>query len=153
MELKQALIIIVSGMLGTVGFSALFRCDKRRVLCNAIGGALTCAVYVLCCSYFDNLFIQNFFPALFVTAYAEAMARAMKAPATPILACSVISLVPGSKLYYTTYYLVISEEELFRETLKETLLIAAGLAVGIICISVIVHEVNRQKFKQIIDVD
>ncbi len=153
MELKQALIIIVSGMLGTVGFSALFRCDKRRVLCNAIGGALTCAVYVLCCSYFDNLFLQNFFPALFVTAYAEAMARAMKAPATPILACSVISLVPGSKLYYTTYYLVISEEELFRETLKETLLIAAGLAVGIICISVIVHEVNRQKFKQIIDVD
>ncbi len=153
MELKEALIIIVSGMLGTIGFSALFRCDKRRVVCNAIGGALTCAVYVLCCSYFDNLFLQNFFPALFVTAYAEAMARAMKAPATPILACSVISLVPGSKLYYTTYYLVISEEELFRTTLKETLLIAAGLAVGIICISVIVHEVNRHKFKQIIDVD
>ncbi len=153
MELKEALVIIASGMLGTIGFSALFRCDKRRVLCNGIGGALTCAVYVLCCSYFDNLFLQNFFPALFVTAYAETMARAMKAPATPILACSVISLVPGSKLYYTTYYLVISEEELFRETLKETLLIAAGLAVGIICISVIVHEVNRHKFKQIIDVD
>lgn len=153
MDLKQALIIIISGMLGTVGFSALFRCDKRRVLCNAIGGAFTCAVYVICCKYSDNLFIQNFFPAVFVTVYAETMARIMKAPATPILACSVISLVPGSKLYYTTYYLVTSEDELFHTTLKETLIIAAGLAVGIICISVIVHEINRHKFKQIIDVE
>lgn len=153
MDLKQALIIIISGMLGTVGFSALFRCDKRRVLCNAIGGALTCAVYVVCCKYSDNLFLQNFFPAVFVTVYAETMARIMKAPATPILACSVISLVPGGKLYYTTYYLVTSSDELFHATLKETLIIAAGLAVGIICISVIVHEINRHKFKQIIDVE
>ena len=153
MELKQALIIIISGMLGTVGFSALFRCDKRRVLCNALGGALTCAVYVICCKYSDNLFLQNFFPAVFVTVYAETMARLMKAPATPILACSVISLVPGGKLYYTTYYLVTSSDALFRSTLRETLVIAAGLAVGIICISVIVHEINRHKFKQIIDVE
>ncbi len=153
MDLKQALIIIISGMLGTVGFSALFRCDKRRVLCNAIGGALTCAVYVVCCKYSDNLFLQNFFPAVFATIYAETMARIMKAPATPILACSVISLVPGGKLYYTTYYLVTSSDELFHATLKETLIIAAGLAVGIICISVIVHEINRHKFKQIIDVE
>ncbi len=153
MELKQALIIIITGMLGTVGFSALFRCDKRRVICNALGGALTCLVYVLCCRFLDNLFWQNFFPALFATAYAEAMARAMKAPATPILACSIISLVPGGKLYYTTYYLVTSQEELFHTTLKETLLVAAGLAVGIICISVIVHEINRHKFKQIFDAE
>ena len=153
MDLKQALIIIISGMLGTIGFSALFRCDKRRVLCNAIGGAMTCAVYVICCKYFDNIFLQNFVPAVFVTIYSEAMARFMKAPATPILACSVISLVPGSKLYYTTYYLVTSEDALFHETLKETLLIAAGLAGGIICVSVIVHEINRHKFKQIIDVE
>ena len=153
MDIKQALIIIISGMLGTIGFSALFRCDKRRVLCNALGGALTCAVYVVCYNFSDNLFLQNFLAAVFVTVYAEVMARFMKAPTTPILACSVISLVPGSKLYYTTYYLVTSEDELFRATLKETLVIAAGLAVGIICISVIVHEVNRHKFKQIIDVD
>lgn len=153
MEIKQALIIIITGMLGTVGFSALFRCDKRRVACNGLGGALTCLVYVICCYFVDDLFWQNFFPALFATAYAETMARAMKAPATPILACSIISLVPGGKLYYTTYHLVTSQDELFRSTLRETLLVAAGLAVGIICISVIVHEINRHKFKHILEVE
>ena len=42
---------------------------------------------------------------------------------------------------------------LFKYTLTETLRIAAGLAVGIIVISVIVNEVNSHKFKTILDVD
>lgn len=153
MDLKETLIIVFSGMLGTIGFSILFRSNKNRIFCNAIGGALTCLVYVFCCDIFDNVFLQNFFPALFVTAYAEIMARVVKAPATPILACSVISLVPGGKLYYTTYYFVVGDMEKFDTTLTETLQIAAGLAVGIICISVIIHEINRNKFKHILNVD
>ena len=153
MDLKETLIIVLSGMLGTIGFSILFRSDKKRIFCNAIGGALTCLVYVLCCNAFENVSLQNFFPALFVTAYAETMARAVKAPATPILACSIISLVPGGKLYYTTYYFVVGDMEKFDTTLTETLQIAAGLAVGIICISVIIHEINRNKFKHILNVD
>ena len=108
---------------------------------------------MICCHYSDNLLIQNFFPALFVSIYAEVMARAVKAPSTPILACSIISLVPGGKLYYTTYYFVTSDTEKFDITLGETLQIAAGLAVGIICVSVVVHELNRHKAKKILEID
>lgn len=153
MDLKQGLITVITGMLGTVGFSLLFKAPKRRVFLNAMGGALTSLIYVICCVYFDHEFFQNFFPALVATVYAEVMARVVKAPATPILACSIIPLVPGGKLYYTTYYFVISEMEMFRTTFYELLRIASGLAVGIICISVVVHEINRHKFKQIIDVE
>ena len=153
MDLRETLIIVLSGMVGTVGFSILFKSDKNRIFCNAVGGALTCLVYAICCHYFDHVFLQNFFPALFVTAYAEVMARLVKAPATPILACSVISLVPGGKLYYTMYYFVIGDNAKLDVTLGETLQIAAGLAVGIICISVIVHEANRHKAKKILEID
>ena len=153
MDLKETLIIVLSGMLGTVGFSILFKSDKNRIFCNAIGGALTCLLYAVCCYCFDTAFLQNFFPALFVTAYAEVMARLVKAPATPILACSIIPLVPGGKLYYTMYYFVIGDNAMFDVTLSETLQIAAGLAVGIICISVIVHEANRHKAKKILEID
>ncbi len=153
MLMKEALTIIISGMLGTIGFSILFKSDKKRIFCNAVGGALTCLVYIISCHFFDHILVQNLFPALFATAYAEIMARAVKAPATPILACSIISLVPGGKLYYTTYYFVVGDMVKFDTTLTETLQIAAGLAVGIICISVIVHEINRNKFKHILDVD
>ena len=153
MDFREIFVIVLSGMIGTVGFSILFKSDKKRIFCNAIGGALTCLVYVVCCYFFDEIFLQNFFPALFVTAYAEVMARMVKAPATPILACSIISLVPGGKLYYTTYYFVTSEAEKFDVSLNETLQIAAGLAVGIICVSVIVHELNRHKAKKILEID
>ncbi len=153
MDIRETLIIVLSGMIGSVGFSILFKSDKKRIFCNAVGGALTCILYVICCYYTDKLFLQNFFPALFVTAYAEVMARLVKAPATPILACSIIPLVPGGKLYYTTYNFVVGDSESFDIILSETLQIAAGLAVGIICISVIVHEANRHKFKKILEVD
>ena len=153
MDYMEALKIIISGTIGTIGFSLLFKSNPRRTGFNALGGMITCIVYVVASEIFDQEFLQNFFPALVATAYAEIMARVLKAPATPILACSIISLVPGGKLYYTTYYFVVGQMSLFRYTLTETLRIAAGLAVGIIVISVIVNEVNSHKFKTILDVD
>ena len=153
MDYIEALKIIISGTIGTLGFSLLFKSNPKRTFFNALGGTLTCIVYVISCEVFDHELMQNFFPALAATAYAEIMARVLKAPATPILACSIISLVPGGKLYYTTYYFVVGQMGLFKYTLTQTLRIAAGLAIGIIVISVIVNEINSHKFKIILDVD
>lgn len=153
MDFKQAFIIILSGTVGTLGFAYVFQSPKRRTLINIFGGLIVCCVYVFSDYLSDRVFFINFFPALAATVYAEIMARVVKAPATPILACSIIPLVPGSKLYYTTYYFVMGEQELFDVTVHQLLEIALGLAVGIICVTVVVHEINRQKFKQIIDVE
>ena len=153
MDYMEALKIIISGTIGTLGFSLLFKANPRRTGFNALGGMITCIVYVVASEVFEQEFLQNFFAALVATAYAEIMASVLKAPATPILACSIIPLVPGGKLYYTTYYFVVGQMSLFKYTLTETLRIAAGLAVGIIVISVIVNEVNSHKFKTILDVD
>lgn len=153
MDYMEFLKIILAGTVGTLGFSFLFKANPKRTVFNALGGTLTCVAYVICCEVFNHEFMQNFFPALVATAYAEIMARVLKAPATPILACSIISLVPGGKLYYTTYYFVVGQMGLFKHTLTETLRIASGLAVGIIVISVIVNEINSHKFKTILDID
>ena len=153
MDWKQALIIIISGAIGSLGFSYVFQSPKRRTLINVLGGFLVCVIYAFGDCVSDKVFFVNFFPAVAATVYAEIMARVVKAPATPILACSIIPLVPGSKLYYTTYYFVMGEKALFDITIHQLLEIARGLAVGIICVTVVVHEINRQKFKQIIDVE
>ena len=153
MELKEALTIIITGIIGTCGFALLFKVNPKRIIFATIGGGLTCVVYVICCIFFGHEFFQNLFPALVATAYSEIIARASKSPATPFIACSIIPLVPGSKLYYTMYYFITSDMPAFRNTLIETLRIAAGLAVGIIVVSVIIREVNYSKFKQIYDVE
>jgi len=153
MELKEALTIIIFGIAGTTGFALLFRIKPQKIIYAALGGGLTCIVYVICCAYSEHEFFQNLFPALVATAYSEIIARLVKTPATPFIACSIIPLVPGGKLYYTMYYFVTSDMAAFRNTLFETLRIAAGLAVGIILVSVIIREVNYRKFKQIYDME
>ena len=151
MDMKEIIPLLASGVIGTVGFSILFKSNKSRVFCCAVGGLLVTLVYYLCTKATDNLFIQNFMPSLFATVYAEIMARVMKAPTTPILACSVIVLIPGGRLYYTTYHFVTSNMEAFESELISMLQVAAGICVGITCISVIVNEINRHKFKQIFE--
>ncbi len=153
MEIKELFTLLFSGVIGTVGFSILFKSNKSRVFCCAVGGALVVFIYAMCVKVSDNLFFQNFVPSLFATVYAEIMARVMKAPTTPILACSIIALIPGYRLYYTTYYFVTSNMEAFDSELMAMLQVAAGICVGITCVSVIVNEINRHKFKQIFDKD
>lgn len=153
MDLQEFLRLVVAGFIGTFGFTLLFRSNKNRVIISSLGGLITCFVYALSCYYFEHELMQNLFPALVATVYAEIMARATKAPTTPILACSIIPLVPGGKLYYTTYYFVVGEMENFYESFIALLRIASGLAVGIILVSVVVHEINRHKFKHIFEED
>lgn len=153
MELKEALTIVISGLIGSGGFALLFRVRKERILLATIGGGLTCVVYVICMKYFSHEFFQNLFPALFGAVYSEVMARLTKSPSTTYIACSIIPLVPGGKLYYTMYYFIIGEMPQFYDALKETARIAAGLAVGVILISVFVHIINHGKFKQIYDIE
>ncbi len=149
MDMKELFTLLFSGVIGTVGFSILFKSNKSRVFCCAVGGALVVFVYAVCKELTDNLFVQNFVPSLVATVYAEIMARVMKAPTTPILACSVIALIPGGRLYYTTYNFVTSNMEGFDKELISMLQVAAGICVGITFVSVIVNEINRHKFKQI----
>ena len=153
MDISEALRIVISGLIGTFGFTLLFRSNKNRVIISTIGGSITCIIYVISCHFFDHELLQNLFPALGATVYAEVMARVTKAPATPILACSIIPLVPGGRLYYTTYYFVVSDTENLYNSIVALLRIASGLAVGIIIVSVIVHEINRNKFKHILDIE
>lgn len=153
MEMNEILRIVISGLIGTFGFTLLFRSNKNRVIISAVGGGLTCIIYVISCKYFQHEMMQNLFPAFAATVYSEIMARMTKAPATPILACSIIPLVPGGKLYYTTYYFVVGEMENFYDSIVALLRIASGLAVGIILVSVVVYEFNRHKFRHILDND
>lgn len=151
METKEIITLLISGMLGTLGFSILFKSNKSRVAACVLGGFIVTGIYIMCVNRTDSLIVQNFIPSLAATVYAEIMARIMKAPATPILTCSLIVLVPGGRLYYTTYYFVISDSLAFFRELTDILQVAAGMCIGITCVSVIVHEINRYKFRKISD--
>lgn len=146
MDIKTAVILCVSGIFCTLGFSWLFRVTKKNIIWTTLGGFLTCVVYVVCCKFFGHEFFQNVFPSLFAAAYAELLARLTKSPATPYFACAIVVLIPGAKLYYTMYYIIVGQMDMFRETIIQLLRISSGIAVGIMLISVIVREIYRRRY-------
>ena len=146
MDLKTALTLCISSIFCTAAFSFIFRSKKRNIPLTTLSGLLTCIVFVVCCKYFSNEFFQNLFPSLFAAAFAEVLARLTKSTATAYFACSIVILIPGSKLFYTIYYCITGDTQLFHSTLIELLRISSGIAVGIVLVTVIVREVNRRKF-------
>ena len=151
MDPKAFFISLLSGMIGTLGFALLFRMRKKLIGWAVLGGALTVAVYLVCVRFFQLEFFQNLVPALTATLFSELLARLSKSPATQYITCSIIPLVPGSRLYYMMYNLIIGDIPACRAELTLVARTAAGLAVGIIAVSVFVHLLNSHKFK--IDVE
>lgn len=153
MDLKHALILLLAGTAGTCGFALLFRMRKKLVPWAALGALLTLGVYVLCLSCLHHAFFQNLFPALFGALYAEVLARLTKSPATQYLVGAIIPLVPGGGLYYTMYAFVTGNMDAFHTELTQTARTAAGLAVGIILVSVLMNQLRRRKWKTVFEED
>ena len=70
-----------------------------------------------------------------VAAYAEVMARLMKAPATGFLVVGILPFVPGGGIYYTMEYCLSGDTELFLTTGIHTFGVAGAVAVGILLVS------------------
>ena len=149
MDLKQALILIFAGIGGTLGFSLIFRMRKKLIVWSLLGAALTLGVYVLCLATMQHAFFQNLFPALVGALYAEITAKLTKSPATQYLACAIIPLVPGGGLYYTMYHFVTGDLDAFHAQLTQTARVAAGLAVGIMLVSVLMHQLRRHSYREL----
>lgn len=153
MDLRQALVLLLAGTAGTCGFALLFRMRKKLIPWAALGAVLTLTVYVICLRYLHHAFFQNLFPALCGALYAEVIARWTKSPATQFLVCAIIPLVPGGGLYYTMSAFVTGNMEQFRTDLTQTARTAAGLAVGIILVSVLMNQLRRRSLKAVFEED
>ena len=127
--------LIVSGAIGTLGFCLFFRIRRDKLIYGCIGGLLTSLFYCICSDLGMSILMRNLVPAIVGTLYAEIIARIVKAPATVFLIPAVIPLTPGGTLYYTMSAIV--------EQGGITLLVALGIAVGIVFISVIFYQLTN----------
>lgn len=132
MEMKLIIIQILTGALGSVGFSLLFRLKTAHIPLAAIGGALTWSIYLLGLHLTDNIFGASLIAAVFCALYAEILAKIHKTPATVMLVPSMIPLIPGGPLYYTMSGIVSRDLETAwyygRLTIQYALAIALGIA-------------------------
>lgn len=145
-------VMLISCLIGTLGFCMFFKCNKNKLIYGCLGGMLSIIVFFIAKEAGMTIFFQNFFAAVAATIYAELLARIVKAPSTVFLIPAVIPLTPGSLLYYTMQALVDGDERLSTELGEETVLVALGIALGIVVISAFFYQLTHYDAKRKQDV-
>lgn len=142
------LIQILTGCLGTLGFSILFHIRGRKLLFSTLGGLISWAVFLVLEPVFFGEAIRYLITAVVITVYGEILARKEKTPTTTFLVPSVIPLIPGGALYYTMNYALNKQWSQFAGQAFYTLQLALSLAVGIIAVTTVVRLLTAWRAKK-----
>lgn len=130
---------IFASMIGCLGFSFVFNIHGSGFLLCVLGGGLSWAGFCIVSHLGGGSLIANFFAAVISAVYSESMARIRKYPAISYLVVSILPMIPGAGIYYTTTHLAKGDMALFAEQGTYTIAVAGVIAVGILMISTLVR--------------
>lgn len=123
--------------LGVTAFGVVFHTEGKKLPFFALAGALSWVVFDLTSRFWKETLLCYFFATVVSSLYAEILARIQKTPVTIYLVAGLIPLVPGSGIYQTMEYFVLSEQELFWQNGLYTIGIAAMIGFAMIVVSTI----------------
>ena len=135
--MKDAVISLVSAAIGTLGFSILFYVHPRRLTLATLGGLLCTGVYLLAGHLIGGELLPNLLGALVGAGFSEICARLTKVPVPIYMVPCVMPLVPGTALYATMFNFVAGNYRVAADAALTTLVVALGIAGGIVIASVI----------------
>lgn len=138
----DAIIQILMGTLGTLGFNILFHIRGRKLVFATLGGTISWAVFLAFAPVLPGEAVRYFLSAAVITLYAEMLARLEKTPTTTFLVPSAVPLIPGSALYYTMNFALNHQWTDFAAKALYTLELAASLALGIIAVTTLLRLIR-----------
>jgi len=141
-EIIRGALTMVWAMIGTLGIALIFNVEKRVIGWVLLASFLCCVAYDTAMALGGGLFIASLIGSSVTTLYSYVMARVIKTPVTVMIIPGIIILVPGGMLYYTMLGAVSSDTAMFSKYGKEALLVASGLALGIIAVTAISRPIN-----------
>ncbi len=131
----SALVQCVSGFIACIGFCFLYNTHGKGVCFCALGGSAGWLAYLICVEFGSGDYIAAFAGAFTVALYGEIMARVRKFPATSYITTSILPLVPGASIYYSTVHLLNNDPEAFSARVIYVVGFAGALAVGLLLVS------------------
>ena len=144
---EKYMVMIVTAAAGALGYCLLINVKRNKIVYGCLGGVVSTFLYCACVEAGLTPLLQNLIPAAVVTLYAEVLARVIKAPATVFLIPSIIPLVPGGRLYYTMRAIVDGDADSAKIYAMETIVIALGIAVGIVVISLVFYHISHKNIQ------
>lgn len=141
--MRQAVVQVVMGMCGAVGFSILFNVRGKKLVAAGLGAALSWSVYLTLHHIYNDKIAALLGAALTVAVIAEILARVMKAPVIILLVPMLIPLIPGSDLYYMTTNLVLNNTAESAEYLNLVMREAGVIAFAVILVTCAVQVIMK----------
>ncbi len=135
---------LLTAILGTVAFGAVFCVRPNCLWVTAIGGGAVYTVYCLFELLGAPVFVCALCCSAFGAAYAEVCAKLCRMPATIFLTPAIISIVPGGSLYYTMSSLVAGNSTLLLSKGLQTLSVSTGLVVGTMLVSALTAMIKSK---------
>ena len=128
---------LIFGTFACAGFALWFHVRGRNVVYCAIGAFITTAVYLLMFRLLPDLFVATLAASVVCGAYAQIMARRNKTPATIFSTVCILTLIPGSSLYYTMHGIVTKDVTFAVDKAVELGLTCFGIVLGYMIVEVI----------------
>lgn len=138
---------LITAFTGSLGFALLFHVRREKLFLASFGGMLAWGVYLLMGFVSDQDVVRCFAASVFMTVYAETLARVVKCPATLFIATACIPLVPGSSLYHTMEYFMDGDVGACLSQGLATVLVAVSIAVGMLCPTSVFRLIGRPRRK------
>ena len=132
-------VMILMGLIGTLGFSLLFHVTGRKLIPIALGGAACTAIYLIILNISGQTGMAMLVATFVIGILAEVFARFFKAPVISFFVPMLVPLIPGSGLYYTTSFLIRGQSAEFAAQGQNLLIQAGAIAFGIILVSCVTH--------------
>lgn len=143
--MKDAIIQIISGCVGTLGFGVLFNIREKKLLLGALGGLIAWSLYVIFSLFIHNEAVIYLLVSTITSLYAELLAIKLRTPTTSFLIISLIPLIPGGSLYYTMAYALSGNTDSFITKAVSTLQLAVALSLGIIIVLSVFKHIHLSK--------
>lgn len=135
MSWLQVAYLTAACTVALLGIAVIFDVPPKKMFWAMVGSIISCVLMLIGDKYGLDPLITNMIATAIPCVYCEIMARVLKTPTTVFMIPTLLPLVPGSRLYYTMFYLFSGEQELFLENMLIAVKICTGIAVAIIVVT------------------
>lgn len=146
--MTRAIIEMIAAFAACTGFSIIYSTRPNRLFLCGLSAAVTWGVCYFTAPYTSNIFVNYLIAAAFGTILSECLAKWTKTPATIYLIPSLLPMVPGGSLYYTTFALVTGNQADVSYYGNRTAQAALGISVGLVIVSVLLYYQRRIEYKK-----
>ena len=151
MSWLQVAYLTAACTVALLGIAVIFDVPPKKMFWAMVGSIISCVLMLIGDKYGLDPLITNMIATAIPCVYCEIMARVLKTPTTVFMIPTLLPLGPGSRLYYTMFYLFSGEQELFLDNMLIAVKICTGIAVAIIVVTGAmrwIEAVKRQKLEK-----